>query len=128
MKINTANWKRRILRKVYGALSLTSALFVFQACYGTPHDMERDVYIQGIVKSKATSLPIPGIKVSIENLSSAGITDSAGRFEFYTFLTSQYKITIQDIDSSANGSYKDKDTSLTRAALNNLLNISLDVK
>jgi hypothetical protein len=35
------NWRRKLL----GGLSLTSALFIFQACYGTPHDMGLDIFI-----------------------------------------------------------------------------------
>jgi hypothetical protein len=39
--------KRNLLRRVLGSLSLTTAAFIFQACYGTPQDFGLDVYISG---------------------------------------------------------------------------------
>jgi len=48
------SWRKKIL----GGLSLTSALFIFQACYGTLHDMGLDIFIEGQVKSEKTNLKI----------------------------------------------------------------------
>jgi hypothetical protein len=67
MKTNFKDRKRKVLRAIYGTLSFSTALFVFQACYGTDKDFGADYYLKGIVKSKTTNLPIPGIKVSVEN-------------------------------------------------------------
>lgn len=120
--------KRKILRKVYGALSLTSALFVFQACYGTPQDLEMDVYIQGFVKSKATNLPITGIKVSIENHPQCELTDREGKFKIYLSRDSVYKIKFEDIDSTINVRFLPKDTILKSLDESTFLNVSLDVK
>jgi hypothetical protein len=128
MKTKLIDKKLKILRKIYGALSLSSALFVFQACYGTPHDMVRDVYIQGLVKSKATNLPIQGIKVSIDNQPQYEITDSIGKFKIYTYRATEYKVKFQDIDSIINGYFLPKDTVLKIADESAFLNVSLDDK
>ncbi len=120
--------KRKILRKVYGALSLSSALFVFQACYGTPPDMGMDVTIQGFVKSKTTNQPIAGIKVSIENHPQYEVTDSEGKFKIYTSRESVYKVKFEDVDFSKNGAFLPKDTVVKIIDEITFLNVSLDVK
>ncbi len=128
MNNKLADRKRKILRNIYGALSLSTALFVFQACYGTPHDMVRDVLIHGSVTSKTDNQPIPGIKVSIESQYSTVLTDNSGKFELYTIHASEYNLRFQDIDSITNGNFKDKDTVLNISNASNFLNIILDAK
>jgi putative lipoprotein (rSAM/lipoprotein system) len=123
-----ADKRRRILRKVYGALSLSSALFVFEACYGTPKDFGMDVYIQGFVKSKTTSQPVPGIKVSVVNQPQYELTDNTGKFRIYTSQDSMYKVKFEDIDSTKNGLYLPKDTVVKIIGESTYLNVSLDVK
>ena len=122
------NKKRKILRKIYGALSLSSALFIFQACYGTPRDMAMDVYIQGIVKSKSTNQPINGIKVSIDNQPQFELTDSEGKFKIYISRNPEYKIKFEDIDSANNKSFLPKDTIVKSDDESTFLNVSLDDK
>jgi len=128
MMKNLADKKRKILRKVYGALSLSSALFVFQACYGTPQDLGMDVSIQGSVKSKATNEPIAGVKVSIGNLPQYEITDNEGKFVIYTSRDSIYNVKFEDIDSTKNGTFSTKDTIVKIIDDSTSLNISLDVE
>ena len=123
-----AERKRIILRRIYGALSLSTALFVFQACYGTPHDMVRDVLIHGSVKSKANNQAIPGIKVTLDGDYSFALTDNSGQFEMYAIHASEYKLLFQDVDSIANGNFKEKDTVLNISNASYFLNISLDAK
>jgi len=48
--------KGKLLKKIVGGLSFTTAPFVFQACYGTPQDSGPDAYKEGIVKSKSDDL------------------------------------------------------------------------
>ena len=128
MNSKLADRKRKILRSIYGALSLSTALFVFQACYGTPHDMVRDILIHGSVSSKANNQPIPGIKVSIDNDYLSVLTDTSGKFEIYTMRASEYKLMFQDIDSITNGNFKEKDTVLKSSDVSNFLNIRLNAK
>lgn len=128
MMKNLADKKRKILRKVYGALSLSSALFVFQACYGTPQDLGMDVSIQGSVKSKATNEPIAGVKVSIGNLPQYETTDNEGKFVIYTSRDSIYNVKFEDIDSTKNGTFSTKDTIVKIIDDSTSLNISLDVE
>jgi putative lipoprotein (rSAM/lipoprotein system) len=111
LKINTMkrNWKRKIL----GGLSLTSALFVFQACYGSLQDFGMDFLVEGKVKAKISGLPIKGIKVSVNENMQYSLTDDNGRFSFYTEILDSLTIKFEDIDSSQNGLYNNKDTLLT---------------
>jgi hypothetical protein len=120
--------KRNLIKKLIGGLSFTTALFVFQACYGTPQDLGADVYIEGLVKSRKTGLPIKGIKVSVADNPQYQYTNEDGSFSFYTEFTESCKIKFQDIDSDQNGSFIDKDTTLTNLTDQIYLNILLQEK
>jgi putative lipoprotein (rSAM/lipoprotein system) len=118
------NWRRKLL----GGLSLTSALFIFQACYGTPHDMGLDILIAGQVKSGKTSNPIKGIRVSVADKMQYEFTDEYGKFSFYTETADSYKVKFEDIDGSQNGLFVEKDTLLTNINKKPYLNILLEEK
>jgi len=120
--------KRNVIRKIVGGLSLTSAMFIFQACYGTPQDFGFDLLIEGQVKSKASGLPIKGIKVSVADNMQYEMTDEEGRFSFYTEMFQELTLQFQDIDSTQNGLYVDKDTVLTDLSENVYLDIALEEK
>jgi putative lipoprotein (rSAM/lipoprotein system) len=96
---------RKILRKIYTGLGLTTVALVFQACYGTPQTMGLDVLIRGVVKSKTTNKPIEGIKVSVKDMYQYELTDSAGKFQFYVPQEEICIIQLDDIDGAENGSY-----------------------
>jgi len=98
------------IRKLLAGISLTSVLFIFQACYGTPHDAEIDINIKGTVKSETSGLPIEGIKITAHNTNQTTLTDTNGRFSFYTELSNTYRLIFEDIDSTANGAFLTKDT------------------
>ncbi len=115
--------KSKFLRKLFGGLSFTTALFIFQACYGTPQDFGMDVYIHGLVKSKKTGLPVKGIKVSIVNNPQYLYTEEDGGFSLYTETAESCKIRFEDIDVELNGSFSNKDTVL----VNLFGEINLDV-
>lgn len=119
-----SKWIRRMVRGV----SLTSALFVFQACYGTPQDLGFDLLIEGQVKSKTTGLPIPGIKVTIKDIGQWEFTDEEGRFGIYTLLTDAVTVQFQDVDSIENGNFNYQDTLLTTDREHVLLTIELTEK
>ncbi len=118
------NWKRKIL----GGLSITSALFVFQACYGSVQDFGLDFLVEGKVKSKTSGLPIKGIKVSVNENMQYSLTDDNGRFSFYTELLDSLTIKFEDIDSSLNGLYNSKDTLLTGVESRVFLDIEMAEK
>ncbi len=103
--------RRKILRKIYTGLGLTTAALVFQACYGTPQVMESDILIRGTIKSKTTSAPIEGIKVSVKGMYQSELTDSAGEFRVYVPREDSYTIQLADIDGQENGSYLPKEIS-----------------
>lgn len=119
---------RKWIKRIIGGLSLTTAVFVFQACYGTPQDFGNDYLIEGQVKSKTSDLPIQGIKVSVAGNLQYELTDNDGRFRFYTEMHDEIKVMFQDIDSTLNGQYQNKDTVLTSIQQTGFLDIKLDDK
>jgi hypothetical protein len=120
--------KKNLIRKIIGGLSFTTAMFVFQACYGTPQDFGLDLLIEGQVKSKTSGLPIKGIKVSVENNMQYEITDENGEFSFYTEKHEGLTLQFQDIDSIQNGLFNTKDTVLSKIGEKVYLNILLEEK
>jgi hypothetical protein len=75
LNIINGKWMKRI----FGGLSFTAALFVFEACHGTPQDLEEvDLIVDGTVKSEATGLPVGGSRfhcwtgINISSLTSRG--------------------------------------------------------
>jgi putative lipoprotein (rSAM/lipoprotein system) len=120
--------KQKWRRKLLGGLSLTSALFIFQACYGTPHDFGLDVFIEGQVKSEKTSKPIKGIKVSVSDKMQFEYTNVEGKFSFYTEIADSYKIVFEDIDLNQNGIFSGKDTLITNIDKTIHLDIALEEK
>lgn len=120
-KIMLQNWRRKLLC----GLSLTSALFIFQACYGTPQDMGLDVFIEGQVKSKKTGLPVKGIKVSVTDKLQFEYTNADGKFSLYTETANSYKLKFEDIDSNLNGLFEVKDTLLASIDKSVYLRIAL---
>jgi len=113
---------RRVLRKIYQGLGAATITLLFQACYGMPMD---NVRIRGTVSSKANN-PIPGIKVSVLNISS-DLTDNEGKFNIYAYEQTSYNLLFEDIDGEENGGYfksLEKTISLNEAETH--LNIKLD--
>ena len=76
----------KLLRKILGGISLTAAMFVFQACYGTEPYCPIEEYTFRVLEAK-NGTPIPNITVSSQWQSNSdyeypwetmGTTDSAG--------------------------------------------------
>jgi len=120
--------KRNWLRTIIGGLSFSSALFVFQACYGMPQDYGLDINIKGQVKSKTSGLPIEGIKVSVADRPQFEMTDKDGKFSFYTEWFGNIKVQFEDVDSTLNGLYSNKDTVIEHFTHAVDLDIKLDEK
>ena len=116
---------RRLLRKIFGGISLTAAAFVFYACYGPGPAPFDDVKLTGTVKSKTTHLPIKGIKVVIDDGRNYGFTDKNGKFDFYAsvpsdaysssgdslfvrYTTDNVNVHFKDVDGAENGYFEDK--------------------
>jgi putative lipoprotein (rSAM/lipoprotein system) len=99
---------RRILRKIYTGLGLTTVALVFQACYGPPQAIGLDALIRGTVKSKATNEPIKGIKVSVKDVYQYEATNKAGEFQLYVPWERSYTVLFEDIDGEENGVYSSK--------------------
>jgi hypothetical protein len=120
--------KRNWFRNLLGGFSLTTAVFIFQACYGTPQDFGADIYVEGVVKSEKTGEPIMGIKVSVTDNPQYIYTDEEGWFSFYTVTADSCIIKFQDQDALQNGSFIDKDTILRNVNKQIFLNIFLEEK
>lgn len=120
--------KRNWITKLIGGLSFTSAMFVFQACYGTPQDFGLDILIEGQVKSKVTGLPVKGIKVSVQENMQYDFTNDEGKFSFYTEPVNSLKIKFEDVDFAQYGTFVNKDTIPAIADKRVYLNIVLDSK
>jgi hypothetical protein len=118
--------KSKLIKRLIGGLSFTTALFVFQACYGTPQDFGADVFIEGIVKSGKTGLPIKGIKVSVKELPQHELTAEDGSFSFYTLADESCVVKFEDIDAQQNGLFINKDTTLVNLSEQIHLNIFLE--
>jgi hypothetical protein len=120
--------KKNWIRGIVGGLSFTTALFVFQACYGTPQDLGFDVLVSGQVKAKSSGIPIKGIKVSVTNTMQYEMTGENGHFSLYTEMFENLRMKFEDIDSTANGYYMSKDTVLSNVTEEVFLDITLDDK
>ena len=135
---------RKLLRAIFGSISLTTAAFIFQACYGMSKDMSYDVKLTGTVKSLSRNLPVKGIKISVnDDAYNYGITDENGEFGFYTsifnhnyygkdsveYSPDKVKIHFTDIDGIANGSFADTTIIIDPAHKDEVrLNVVLDEK
>lgn len=54
---------RKLVRKILKGASLTTALFIFEACYGTPGDIRPMEGYTFSVVSKDDLSPIPGVEI-----------------------------------------------------------------
>ncbi|HPB05824.1 MAG TPA: hypothetical protein PLQ09_09985 [Prolixibacteraceae bacterium] len=122
--MNRKSWIRQLITGV----SFTSALFVFQACYGTPQDFGVDILVEGKVKSKSSGMPIQGIKVSVLGSIQSQLTDSQGFFSFYTERYDGLTLTFEDVDSHQNGSFLPHDTVIPSSIDSVFLSVDLNVK
>lgn len=122
----TLKIKRNVLRSLIGVFCFTTALFVFQACYGTPQDFGQDILIEGQVVSKASGDPIEGISIKLSETLQETLSDNEGKFSIYTVTASNYKLSFKDIDQEANGTFSKLDTTLTAIDEKIFLNIQLE--
>lgn len=118
--------KRNWIRNLIGGLSFTSALFMFQACYGTPQDFGLDLLLEGQIKSTTTGLPIEGIKISVSENLQYEISDENGNFSLYTERLENLKVQFEDVDAEENGKYIIKDTILKDVSEKIFLDIKLE--
>ncbi len=118
--------KRKWIRKFFSGLSLTTALFVFQACYGTEQDFANDLLIEGKVVSKSTGEPIIGIQILTSETMQSVKTGEDGIFAFYTSKRSTVSLQVRDVDSTENGQFFSKDTVLKDVSGDIYIDILLD--
>jgi len=124
---------RKLIRAIFGGISLTAVAFVFQACYGMEPDCIYDTHLSGKVMSKTTNLPIKGIKVSVAGSRSYGMTDEKGNFDFYTCIydgnANSIPVLFTDIDGEENGSFRNKEIIIDINGQDEVkINVELDEK
>lgn len=118
--------KRKIIRILLGTLSFSTALFVFQACYGTNKDFGLDTVIKGNVKSSNSNTPLCSIKVSLQNLPQYVFTDKNGEFQIYVPSNKTYTLTFEDTVAGSN--LKPIDTVLVVKKQSESINILMNDK
>ena len=104
---------KKWLRNIVKGASLTTALFIFQACYGTGPDMEIDMVVEGIVKAKSTGLPVKGIQVEIESNNMYDITDTNGHFTIYSSMSDGLNLLLSEYDTNTYEQTSLMDTNIT---------------
>jgi len=131
---------RKLLRKIFGSISLTAMAFIFQACYGPGPDRYYDVKLTGTVISKTSNLPINGIKISVNEGYNYGFTDENGKFNFYAgvpnwnyerdgvhYTQDILNIHFLDIDGIENGNFADT-TIVINAARKNEVRVNIELR
>jgi hypothetical protein len=115
-------WRKGIL----GGLSFTSALFIFQACYGMPQDFYEDIQISGRVKSKTSGQALAGIKVTLKEMAHDQLTDETGEFLFFSHEINQATLLFEDVDGEDHGAFASKDTVIQSPGEQVMLEIELE--
>lgn len=117
---------RKKIRNILKGASLTTAMFIFQACYGTGPNMYDQYEVQFKVVSADTGEPLEGIMVNYYDsqiTNPMGQTNASGELSFFVsrFKEDETPYTFRIHDP--NVVYSSKDT--TFAALPSLVEIRL---
>jgi len=120
-------FRSRTLRSVLGFFGLCSACFLFEACYGSPQgsfapdydsNTNHSLEIKGIIKSKDSLNPIPGLSVLITKKGSYDTSktssNSGGTYSKFVDLqkNDQVYILVKDKDDTLNGKFYNLDTTI----------------
>ena len=137
---NITDRGRKILRKVFRAISVSVVSLILQACYGIfppetieceygmPYPESQQTSITGTVVSRKTGQPIFGIKVSIEGTNYSARTNEDGEFSFWVPIRDVYKIIFEDVDGPYNdGLFKTDKFTLKQNSTYYKLLISMDL-
>ncbi|MCK5821981.1 MAG: hypothetical protein KAH17_08840 [Bacteroidales bacterium] len=120
--------KKRIIKSIFGLFSLSTMLFVFQACYGTPQDFGQDILLEGKVISEGSENSIQNIEIRLQNLPQYTSSDSEGNFSMFCPRQDQYTFNFRDIDGEDNGSYTNLDSVIKLDISENSLFLSVLLK
>lgn len=113
----------KLLRKILASIPLTAAMFVFQACYGTPQWAEDgDNVFFHVTDEEGAPLADICIQAEIDQTPfQIGYTDSLGEVSTWMPEGSMCNFKFSDQDSA----YAITDTSLTIQADNSIIDIVL---
>lgn len=92
--------KRKLWNVLWKGCSMTTMMFVFQACYGTFEDYGMDVYIEGVVKCKDTRQPMAGVKVVVRDSFQYTVTNEQGEYGLYVTADTAYRVSFE-VDGEA---------------------------
>ena len=120
---------RKLLRAIFGCISLTAVAFVFQACYGVRGDYPENIVIRGKV-TDTLNTPLRNIKVSLKGEQLADTTDSNGMFCIHTVGQCAYDMRFESIEPDSVSLYLPKDTVINNENGDEVifLNIRLDAR
>ena len=104
------NVRRRLIRSFLGLFSISTMLFVFQACYGTPQDFGQDVHITGKISSKTDQTGLYGMHISFQNLPQYTTSQEDGSFSHYCPVQDSYQVVLSDKNGDTGGVFLDIDT------------------
>jgi len=106
---------RSLRRGLLGGLSFGTALFVFQACYGTPQDMEFDdqIPVYGTIHSSSQGEALDSIRVWDRETLQYGITNHRGEFEFWIPRRDSVWLRIEALEERSGPSFEPRDTLVT---------------
>ena len=129
---------RKIISRLFRVISVSAASLILQACYGMiPPDEPQVMYgmppstsIRGRVSSNKTGVPIPGIKVSIdEGTRYWEYTNKDGEFNFSGVpIKDNYILKLEDVDGPAQGGeFIGKTRTLRQNDTNTFILIDMDL-
>lgn len=104
--------RRKFLKRVFSFFGITSALFIFQACYGAPQDLDAPNEISGTVFNDGTNQRVAGIRVINTTEQDTCITDSSGSFSI-SCVDPNSVLRFEDADGTQNGLFDPLDSNLT---------------
>ena len=124
--------KRKIVRYFCTGICLSSAAFVFQACYGMPHgDPVDDICIRGKVFTSVdtANIPVQDIKVSAIGGRFVDTTGTDGMFCIYAPMQDLYNMHFEGIEPDSLSRFFPKDTIIEKPRYGEVfLNIRLDAR
>ena len=119
-----------MLHNILKGLSLTTALFVFQSCYGMPQGANRDMFDATVRVTNAAGAPLEGVKLSAKNpmltgWATLGESNSEGLSDVYVpFDPADAYV---DLRLETEG-YAVKDTTITDMTSGRVIKVVLDKK
>lgn len=117
----------KLLRKIMGGISLTAAMFVFQACYGTMDDYyDYSSMVTFRVVSAETGAPLPSIRIEARQITPESGSDGDSTWTNHEYTDSNGLATLWATRDRAHHFYLIDDSSNYATADTILFPIEVD--